>query len=192
MGAGQSARKLTINNVEEVDVIKVSNSVVQRLTQKANTEMQNEVRPTTLTQSSPNKVTPQSPHSGDIPASSGYPVYYHPQLTLTALEIQQQKERELLNQDLYWQQRIENLEQSHLKINDIMDGEYKKAAEELYMNGQKKVNVQDIVQPCMENTDKVLKCYQEYPNQILKCGSLVEEFSTCVDQRRAHVIAARC
>lgn len=44
----------------------------------------------------------------------------------------------------------------------------------------------------MENTDKVLKCYQEYPNQILKCGNLVEEFSTCVDQRRAHVIAARC
>ncbi|XP_043256377.1 uncharacterized protein LOC122399630 isoform X1 [Colletes gigas] len=196
MGAGQSARKLTINNEEDIDVIKVSNAVVQQLTRKANetaSEPINKVRSTTLTQSSPNMVvSPTIPQSGNVPMTSGYPVYYYPQLTLTALEIQQQKEQELYNQDQYWQERLENLEKNHLKINSIMDQEYKRAAEELYTSDQKNVNIQDAVQPCLESSTKVLKCYQEHPKEILMCSNLVQEFSDCVDQRRACVIAARC
>ncbi|XP_076632243.1 coiled-coil-helix-coiled-coil-helix domain containing 3 isoform X1 [Colletes latitarsis] len=196
MGAGQSARKLTINNEEDIDVIKVSNAVVQQLTRKANetaSEPINKVRSTTLSQSSPNMVVSSKvPQSGNVPMTSGYPVYYYPQLTLTALEIQQQKEQELHNQDQYWQKRLENLEKHHLKINSIMDQEYKKAAEELYISDQKNVNIQDAVQPCLESSAKVLKCYQEHPKEILMCSNLVQEFSDCVDQRRACVIAARC
>lgn len=45
---------------------------------------------------------------------------------------------------------------------------------------------------CVENSNKVLKCYQDNPKEILNCSSLVEEFSNCVDQRRAKIIAARC
>ncbi|XP_043256380.1 MICOS complex subunit mic25 isoform X2 [Colletes gigas] len=149
MGAGQSARKLTINNEEDIDVIKVSNAVVQQLTRKAN-------------------------------ETASEPIN------------KQQKEQELYNQDQYWQERLENLEKNHLKINSIMDQEYKRAAEELYTSDQKNVNIQDAVQPCLESSTKVLKCYQEHPKEILMCSNLVQEFSDCVDQRRACVIAARC
>ncbi|XP_033339357.1 coiled-coil-helix-coiled-coil-helix domain containing 3 [Megalopta genalis] len=195
MGAGQSARRLTINNEEEIDVIKVSNSIVQRLTQKvneANIQSGNEVRSSTLMPPFPNKaVSSPSFQSGDAP--SGYPAYYYPQLTLTALEIQQQKEQELLTQDQYWQKRLDNLEKNHLRVNQIIDEEYKKAVEELYVNeDKKKLSIHNTIQPCLENTDKVIKCYQEHPKEILKCSNLVDEFYNCVDQRRARVIAARC
>ncbi|KZC09339.1 PREDICTED: MICOS complex subunit MIC25 isoform X1 [Dufourea novaeangliae] len=195
MGADHSRRVLTIDNEEDINVIKVSKSVVQRLTQKtSDTESGKEVRSSTLTESVVKKdVLPLPSQTGDIPVPSGYPVYYYPQLTLTALEIQQQKEQELLTQDQYWQKRLENLEKNHLKINRIIDEEYKKAVDELYVNSDKKqVNIHDTVQPCLETTDKVLKCYQDHPKEILKCSNLVEEFSNCVDQRRARLIAARC
>ncbi|XP_015431199.1 PREDICTED: MICOS complex subunit mic25 isoform X2 [Dufourea novaeangliae] len=148
MGADHSRRVLTIDNEEDINVIKVSKSVVQRLTQKTS-----------------------DTESGK----------------------EQQKEQELLTQDQYWQKRLENLEKNHLKINRIIDEEYKKAVDELYVNSDKKqVNIHDTVQPCLETTDKVLKCYQDHPKEILKCSNLVEEFSNCVDQRRARLIAARC
>ncbi|CAL7937347.1 unnamed protein product [Xylocopa violacea] len=105
---------------------------------------------------------------------------------------EQQKEQELHNQNNYWQKRLENLEQKHSRINDIIDAEYKKAAEQLYSNAKKTVNIQDTIQPCQSSSGKVLKCYQDHPKEILKCSTLVEEFSNCVDQRRARVIAARC
>lgn len=196
MGSGQSARKLTIHNEEDIDVIKVSNAVVQRLTQRIEEtvpETSKDVRPTTPFQ--PAAAAPPQPFHGSEPSPppSGYPVFYYPELTLTALQIQQQKEEELLNQDNYWQKRLHNLEKSHLKINSIIEEECRKAVEELYTkNGKKGDTIQDAVQPCLENIGKVIKCYQEHPREILKCSPLVEEFSKCVDERRANVIAARC
>ncbi|XP_033346488.1 MICOS complex subunit MIC19 [Bombus vosnesenskii] len=194
MGSGQSTRKLTINN-EEIGVIEISESVVERLTQKVpetNINVASEVRPTTLAEpSSKRTVSQQLPQSGDIPANVGYPTY-HPQLTLTALQIQQQNEQEFRKQDNYWQQRLQKLEQKHSEINEIINAEYKKAAEQLYIDGKKGVNIHDTVQPCKNCSEKVFKCYQDHPKEILKCSTLVEEFSNCVDQRRARVIAARC
>ncbi|XP_031838150.1 coiled-coil-helix-coiled-coil-helix domain containing 3 [Nomia melanderi] len=197
MGAGQSARRLTINNEDDIDVIKVSNSIVQRLTQKANEaniKSTNELESPNLAQPLGNKNIPSPPpESRSTPVSSGYPTYYYPQMTITALEMQQQKEQELLKQDQYWKKRLENLEKNHVKINQIINEEYKKAVEELYVDRDKKnVNIHNTVQPCLGSIDKVLKCYQEYPKEILKCSNLVEEFSNCVDERRATVIAARC
>ncbi|CAL7937346.1 unnamed protein product [Xylocopa violacea] len=189
MGSGQSTRKLTIDNEEE-SLIELSESVAERITQqmnKANAVDVNEVRSSTLMESSPKRASSLS-QSGDMPVNSDY----YPQLTLTALKIQQQKEQELHNQNNYWQKRLENLEQKHSRINDIIDAEYKKAAEQLYSNAKKTVNIQDTIQPCQSSSGKVLKCYQDHPKEILKCSTLVEEFSNCVDQRRARVIAARC
>ncbi|XP_076758420.1 coiled-coil-helix-coiled-coil-helix domain containing 3 [Xylocopa sonorina] len=186
MGSGQSARKLTINN-EEIGVIGISESVVERLTQqmnKANTVTANEVRSSTLMESSSKRALSQLPQSGDAPANYDTTMYY-PQLTLTALKIQQQLQQELYNQNNYWQKRLENLKQKHSRIDEIINEEYKKAAEQLYSNAKKTVNIQDTIQPCQNSSGKVLKCYQDHPKEILKCSTLVEEFSNCVDQRRA-------
>lgn len=62
----------------------------------------------------------------------------------------------------------------------------------LLFTDHKNLNIQDTVQPCKNSSEKVLKCYQDHPKEILKCSDLVEEFSSCVDERRARVIAARC
>lgn len=193
MGSGQSARKLTINN-EEIGVIAISESLVEKLTQqmnKTNPVAANEVRSSTLMESSSKRAPSQLSQSGDAPMNSDYAMY-SPQLTITALKIQQQKEQEFHNLNNYWQKRLEMLEQKHSGINDVIDAEYKKAAEELYSNAKKTVNIQDTVQPCQSNFGKVLKCYQDHPKEILECSTVVEEFSNCVDQRRARVIAARC
>ncbi|OAD57411.1 hypothetical protein WN48_02157 [Eufriesea mexicana] len=194
MGSGQSARKLTIDN-EELGVITISESVAKRLAQtinNTNANVTNEVRSATLTKPSTEKiVTSQLPQSGDIPVNAGYPTY-HQQLTLSALQIQQQNEQEFSEQDNYWQKRLENLQQKYSEINDIINTEHKKATEQLYMNDKKVVNIQDAVQPCQSSSEKVFNCYESHPKEILKCDTLVKEFFNCVDQRRAHVIAARC
>ncbi|CAK9820122.1 MICOS complex subunit MIC25 [Anthophora quadrimaculata] len=193
MGSGQSARRLTIDN-EDTGVIKISDSVVERLIQTSDkgADEPKKVRSVTLTEPSSTTVeSPQLSHSDDIPVYSGSPTHY-PQLTLSALMIHQQKEQELRTQDTYWQKRLQNLEKKHAKINDIIDAEYKKAVEQLYTNDKGSVNIQDTVQPCKSSSDKVYECYQVNPKEILKCSNLVEEFYDCVDQRRARVIAARC
>ncbi|KOC63372.1 hypothetical protein WH47_04090 [Habropoda laboriosa] len=134
MGSGQSARMLTIDN-EEIGVIAISESVVERLTQQMNeknAEGVKKVRSATLREPSSTDVeSPQLPHN-DVPANFGNSMHY-PQVTLTALMMHQQKEQELRSQDNYWQKRLQNLEKKHSKINDIIDAEYKKAAEELYV-----------------------------------------------------------
>lgn len=125
MGSGQSARKLTISNEEEVGVIKVSNAIVQRLAQRDD-ESSTDTRP-----NSPNK-RPAPPSAPVPPATAvipGQPVHY-PELTLSALQVQQQMEQELKKQDQYWHRRLQNLEEGYQKINHILEDEYKKAVNE--------------------------------------------------------------
>lgn len=193
MGSGQSARRLTIDN-EDISVVGISDSVVERLTQMHEEGASESKKVRSVTSTEPSSTTVESPQlsrSDDIPVHSDSPMYY-PQLTLSALMIHQQKEQELRTQDMYWQKRLQNLEKKHAKINEIIDAEYKKAAEQLYTNGKGSVNIQDTVQPCKSSSDKVYECYQVNPKEILKCSNVVEEFYDCVDQRRARVIAARC
>ncbi|XP_015590208.1 MICOS complex subunit MIC19 [Cephus cinctus] len=187
MGSGQSARKLTISNEEKVGVIKVSNAVVQRLQGSENTTGTQDVR-----SSHPPQPALAASQAQESQLATGYPVYY-PEYTISALEMQQQKEKELNTQDQYWQRRLRNLERNHEKINQILDAEYRKAIEE-FSDGQggKRVSVKSTVVPCVGNSNKVLKCYQDHPKETLKCSNLVEDFYNCVDQHRTTLIASRC
>lgn len=129
MGSGQSARKLTISNEEEVGVIKVSNAVVQRLQGLENEIGGKDVRAAQpLYPTPPPSGIPITPVQSGLP--NGVPVYHYPEYTISALEIQQQKEEELKSQDQYWQRRLFNLERNHEQIDAIMEMEYKKAIEE--------------------------------------------------------------
>ncbi|KYN50095.1 hypothetical protein ALC62_00123 [Cyphomyrmex costatus] len=130
MGSGQSARKLTISNEEEVGVIKVSNAIVQRLAQGEKSRAHkppSDAIPSPMQQSAPSRVTTSMSHTSE--ATPGQPVYY-PELTVSALQMQQQMEEELRRQDQYWQRRLRNLEDGYQKINRVLDEEYKKAANE--------------------------------------------------------------
>lgn len=184
MGSGQSSRKLTISNEEEIGVIQVSNALVQRLgnaqREKSGTgESSSEtVGPGTPLQRPPppaaTTVTSQTP---DTPQ----PVYYYPEITISALQMQQQKEQELKQQEQYWQRRLQNLENGYQKVTRVLEEEYKKAIEETSVPaGQQSIDIQGIIQPCLDNSSKIVKCYQDHPKETLKCSSLVEEFSNCV------------
>ena len=37
---------------------------------------------------------------------------------------------------------------------------------------------------CQDKESLVIKCYQENPNQVLNCSSIVKDFSKCVDNFR--------
>ncbi|XP_072756261.1 uncharacterized protein Chchd3 [Anoplolepis gracilipes] len=190
MGSGQSARKLTISNEEEVGVIKVSNAIVQRLAQRES-ESSTDARP-----DSPSKHPAPPPSASVPPATNAVPVQpvHYPELTLSALQMQQHMEQELKKQDQYWHKRLQNLEEGYQKVNRTLEEEYKKAVSETSTSktGQKTVDVQSAVQPCMEGSNKVLKCLQDHPKETLKCSNLVEEFSNCVwNMHYIRVIEAR-
>ncbi|XP_020708817.1 MICOS complex subunit MIC19 [Athalia rosae] len=192
MGSNQSARKLTISNEEEVRVIKVSKAVVQRL---QGAEDENGEKKTTKSAEPPYAMPLPHLVSQRVPvvpdgSANAVPVYYYPEYTVSALEIQQQKEEELKNQEHYWQRRLENMERTHKNINNIVEAEYKKAINEFTNGG--KVPIPSTRSPCDKHNSKVLKCYQNNPKEVLQCSALVEEFSNCVDQHRANMIAARC
>ncbi|XP_043683190.1 uncharacterized protein LOC122636243 isoform X1 [Vespula pensylvanica] len=196
MGSGQSTRKLTISNEEEIGVIKVSNAVVERLAQGSNkvpTDTIKDVSSFTPTQSANPTVPLSSSQTGNVP--SGYPVYYYPELTLSALEIQNRKEQELQVQNQYWQRRLQDMEKKHLLIDRILEEEYKKTIDEFSSGkviGQKMEDNLSDEQLCTAGKEKIIKCYQENPKEILNCSDLVEEFSNCVDQRRVNLITTRC
>lgn len=130
MGSGQSARRLTISNEEEIGVIKVSNAIVQRLAQRDGSEVG---EPSTGPRAdSPNKhpAPPSAIPTAATDATPGQPMHY-PELTVSALQMQQHMEEELKKQDQYWQRRLQNLEDGYQKINCILEDEYKKAITEM-------------------------------------------------------------
>ncbi|KAI4483823.1 hypothetical protein M0802_013297 [Mischocyttarus mexicanus] len=211
MGSEQSTRSLTISNEEEVGVIKVSSAVVERLAQginkNSNQTVKKEVKSFTPTQPTNSTVPPSSPLSSSSSSSSlssqshknigetpsAYPAYYYPELTLSALEMQHQKEKELHAQNDYWQKRLKNMQNKHSIIDILLEEEYKKTVMEFHPveKGQKGTDSLSSEQLCAAGKEKVLKCYQDHPKETLKCSNLVEEFSNCVDQRRMNLITTR-
>ncbi|XP_015118526.1 MICOS complex subunit MIC19 [Diachasma alloeum] len=183
MGQSQSARKLTINNEESV--IQISTDLADRL---ATRSRKPQPGPDVLT------APPQSPVITPVSPSEGYPaVHTHPEYTITAYKMQQQKELELQAHDQYWQERLNNLKLAHERINRIFQEEYKRAMDEVTnAKGNKNINLDTTTPACGADKEKVLRCYQENPKEILKCSSLVEEFNHCVDQRRCGLISAGC
>ena len=119
MGAGQSVRKLTIENDEfEGNVIRISDSVAKRLAASS--------AASSASQSSSHVTNPEPArmsHSREISSGDSFA----PMFTISALEMQQQKERELAEQESYYQKRLQNLEHTHEKINKAIEDEYKKA-----------------------------------------------------------------
>lgn len=182
MGGSQSTntRRISIPNDDPSSVIKVSDSVVQRL--KGGTEVpksQSESRPVSQTQSDAQKVTSSYPHS-----------YYGRGIPKTSLEIRQDKEAALRENDQYWERRLKTLEDNHMLISRKMEEEYKKAAnevEELFS----RLPAKREQPPCTTAGQYVKECYQKNPREVLKCAKEVEAFAACVDMKRVNLLDSR-
>jgi len=145
MGSGQSARRLTISNEEEIGVIKVSNAIVQRLAQ-GETPKINESSSNAESNVANQQSTSSTPIITSQPdAISAHPMYYYPEFTMSALQIQQQKEEELKQQEQYWQRRLQILKEGYQKIEHTLEEEYKKAINEISITSQGKVKYYLII-----------------------------------------------
>ncbi|CAD6208458.1 GSCOCG00003470001-RA-CDS [Cotesia congregata] len=205
MGSSQSARKLTIDNEE--GIIQISTDLVERL---ARNSKDKSVSADAAGDSSPKAapsvippvpapVTPMRslPTRKESLPKSEYSGQLYSDYTLTAMKVLHQKEDELQAQDHYWRERLQKIHGQYEKINRVFQDEYNRAKEQIAnapgkILCNKNVNIDITVAPCSDKKKKVLECYQENPRQILKCASVVEEFSSCVDKCRANIIAARC
>lgn len=148
MGSGQSTRKLTITNDEELGVIHISNGVAQRLAQgvanpKTESSPQKEVNIGRQWESSSVNQTNKPEQVFGQPAAAPPPpppptrsynvnsVPINPEYTISALKMQQQKEEELTNQNVYWQRRMQNLKENHAKVDRILEDEYQRAVDQV-------------------------------------------------------------
>ncbi|GFG40563.1 hypothetical protein Cfor_04485 [Coptotermes formosanus] len=182
MGGLQSSgtRRISVPNDDTSGVIKVSDSVVQRL--KGGAEVKE-------TQSaSPPVIQPQS---NVEPVTSLFPPsYYGGGTHKTSLEMRQDKEEALRENDQYWEKRLKTMEENHMMMNRRMEEEYRKAAkevEELFS----RLPAKREQPPCANAGQSVKSCYQKNPGAILKCAKEVEAFAACVDMKRINRLDSR-
>merc|ERR1740128_1373688 len=134
MGANQSSRKITVVNDEATGVIKISDSVVQRLKGEITGEGDKESAPVANTPSSPPPPPQPEPKvEEEIPPPPAPPVplpppqqheqeHHHQQShvwqrpiiqyieepSLSALKVKQEKEEEMKKLEDYWKSRLQN------------------------------------------------------------------------------------
>ncbi|RLU24094.1 hypothetical protein DMN91_004303 [Ooceraea biroi] len=166
MGSGQSARKLTISNEEDLGVIKVSNAIVQRLAQgEAMIDKSSSAKYDTAIQHSAVSSTPIIPPQAD--AAAVHPMHYYPELTMSALQIQQRKEEELKQQEQYWQRRLQNLKEGYQRIERTLEEEYKKAVNETSVAQVGKLNYYLILLQFDNDTKLLLKIQHNHVYRIV-------------------------
>lgn len=139
MGLSQSSRTLTVTN-DNTRIIKLSESLVERLATQTQSQGESSATATAsleptaaVKKASPSSAAPVVASSSSSSSNVFKPAPAAPQLpgyTMSALEMHQQKEREIANQEQYWQQRVRAIEQNHAKIDQIFQDEYKKAVDE--------------------------------------------------------------
>ncbi|XP_023026465.1 coiled-coil-helix-coiled-coil-helix domain containing 3 [Leptinotarsa decemlineata] len=173
-GSTSKTRKLTVENDDPNNVIKVSEDVVDRL--RGNQTVRQEL------QKNQTAFPPQGTPVITTP-------YFLNEPSLTTLQLRQQNVAELKKNDEYWENRIRALEASHKKMNEIMDKEYNKAVEQF--QGSKTVVKEKSLPPCTESEKAVMECYQCYPNESMRCSKIVQAFQECVDMRRSCLLANR-
>lgn len=209
MGASQSGQKrtVTLKNPYPEGVISVSEEVVQRLRGSAKeraaerAEQQKQSQPsqptTTTTTPAPKattipagiqpKVSTIVPSS--IPSTYGNPSPYPPpgiaygEPTITAIEVRRQKEAELTQNDLYWQERLGNLEQTLNRTNTIMEKEYSAAVEDVRKRFQNAPAIHQLP-PCQDLKAQLIACYRAHPGETLQCSEEVAAFTNCVSENR--------
>ena len=169
MGNAGSTRKISLQNEDPASVIKVSDSVVQRLKGAAETESQDDASSVNS-----NAVSSQQQYSENEPSK-------------TSLEVRREKEAEISNNDMYWERRLAKLQDTHKKANRRMEEEYEAAIQEV-RRGFPNIPVGNESLPCQDAEADVIRCYKEHPRQTLLCAKEVQAFSACIDEIRRNFI----
>lgn len=180
MGNSHAARKLSVENENDPStVIKVSENVVQRIRSGAVADTETEFRK--------QKHKVRTSKSSD---SSSLDIFEDGVPFVTARMIRQEVEDELQKNNQYWEKRIACLQESHQKINQIMEEEYIKSVEDIKRQ-LPKIPPDHLKLPCQDKRGMLLTCYKMYPKRPLLCAQEVEAFNCCMKNERIRVMNAK-
>jgi len=207
MGANQSARKVTVVNDEASGVIKISDSVVQRLKgeiegepkqqqqqQQSKSEQQQEPKKTeSVTPPPPPPPAPAPPvESAPTPPPSPGQVWQRPIIqyieepSISALRVKAEKEEEMKTLDDYWKDRLQKQEESFMTNAKLTEEEIIKSAK--HVGTLFKPNVNKEI--CRESQLAVQSCYEANPSKPLLCRDKVLEFTNCVAAARLEMLSS--
>jgi len=89
-------------------------------------------------------------------------------------------------EDLYVQ-KLKDLQEKHAELNKQTSQQFADAVQEV----EAKFINYTAVPVCQDLQTKLLQCYQDNPNEILKCSNVVNAFSTCVERARITASTSR-
>jgi len=208
MGANQSARKVTVVNDEASGVIKISDSVVQRLKGEISGDSQQQQQQQSAPAPEPERVSPPPAAAVEPPppppAQEAAPapppaqseaviqqqvwqrpiIQYIEEPSISALRVKAEKEEEMKTQDDYWRDRLQKQEESFITNAKLTEGEVIKNAK--YVETLFKPAVNKEI--CRESEQSVLSCYESNPGKPLLCRDKVLAFTKCVSEARAGLV----
>jgi len=208
MGANQSARKVTVVNDEASGVIKISDSVVQRLKGEISGDSQQQQQQQSSPAPEPEKVapppaapvenTPPPPPPAPVAPAPAPPIepviqqqvwqrpiiQYIEEPSISALRVKAEKEEEMKTQDDYWRERLQKQEESFIANAKLTEGEIIKNAK--YVETLFKPAVNKEI--CRESQQSVLSCYESNPGKPLLCREQVLAFTKCVSEARSGLV----
>jgi len=214
MGANQSARKVTVVNDEASGVIKISDSVVQRLKgeiggePQKQQEQQEQQKSQPQSQEEPKKtesVTPPPPPPPPAPAPAPVAeaapappppspgqvwqrpiIQYIEEPSISALRVKAEKEEEMKTLEDYWKDRLQKQEESFMANAKLTEEEIIKSAKHVGTLFKPTVNKQI----CRESQLAVQSCYEANPSKPLLCRDKVLEFTNCVAAARLEMLSS--
>jgi len=207
MGANQSSRKITVVNDEAAGVIKLSDSVVQRLKGEVNGEKAASPPPPPPPQSSepapPPTADPLPPSPPPVaeappppppPAEEAAPpqaqhnqyawqrpiIQYIEEPTLSSLKVKQEKEEEMKGLEDYWKDRLQKQQDEHTAMAKLTTEEFNKSLKKVETLFAKA----GTGAVCRDESDAVKGCYTANSDKSLRCRDTVQGFANCVSRAR--------
>merc|ERR1711976_333874 len=206
MGGSQSTRRITVINDEATGVIKISDSVVQRLrgeigsgqpaaSEPAPPPPQREAPPPPPPPPPVNEAPPPPtappPTAPEVPPP-GAPVWQRPIIqyveepSLSALKIRDEKEEELKKLEKYYQQRLHDMQDEHTRMAIMSGDNFNAAVKEVDSMFMKSRNPPI----CQGAREAVMDCYMSNKEKPLLCGEHVKSFAKCVEAARLKSLGA--
>jgi len=101
--------------------------------------------------------------------------------------VRTEKEQELLQLESYWKERLAQQEAAHTAQAKLSEGEVARSARLVKGLFMPAATGREVL--CSEASSAVQDCYSSHPGQPLVCRDKVLQFSQCVKQARAAILA---
>jgi len=202
MGANQSSRKITVVNDETAGVIKISDSVVQRLKGEVSGEEAKAPSPPppapapepTPAPKPAEEVPPPPPQTTEeAPAPAPQEASPHNQYawqrpiiqyieepTLSSLKVRQEKEEEMRVLEVYWKDRLNKQQDEHTAMAKLTTEEFNKSLKKVETLFAQAGNGA----VCRDESEAVKGCYSSNKDKSLRCRDSVKGFANCVSKAR--------